>query len=78
VSLQPGRGIRGDDLVARIALRGSWAGEWADEGISAGESDEGSPLDIGLRIEVEGEEFSARVTPYLVAEAGKEAKLSIE
>ena len=78
VSLQPGRGARGGDLVARIALRGNWAGEWADEGISSGESDEGSPLDIGLRIELEGEEFSARVTPYLAAEAEKVARLSID
>jgi len=70
--------LRGDDVVARIALRGDWANEWADEGVSPGESDHGSPLDLTLRIDLEGKEFAARLTPYLVAEAGKVARLSIE
>lgn len=78
VQLQRRGGFAGGEVVARIALRGNWADEWADEGVSPAESDGGSPLDLGVRIDLEGTEFAGGATPWMVSRPGKLARIVLE
>jgi hypothetical protein len=66
----------GGNIAARLVLRGDWVNEWADEGLLPGDELTGSPLDIGLRVELEDNlRFQGSATPSVTARPGKFARV---